>query len=101
MAASRGKCGHCIARHFDGFCRTEFLGCTSPPSGEIEWGAEVAFVQARPGSSLLAGWSWWWAAAELSGLMARLGNSGQKKDGRDLRLLWRSLQALGQLLAHG
>ena len=42
--------------------------------------------------SWLAHWGWWWATVELSGLVARLGNSGQVEDGRDLRLLGHGVQ---------
>lgn len=65
---------------------------TTSLTGGSEWGTEVALVQARPGGSLLADWSWWWATVGLSGLIARHGNSGQVEDGRDLRLLWCGLQ---------
>ena len=56
-------------------------------------GGARALVQARrrPGKRLapgLARWGWWWATVELSGLVVRLGNSGQVEDGRDLRLAW-------------
>ena len=40
----------------------------------------------------LAHRGWWWATVELSGLVARLGNSGQVEDGRDLRLLGHGVQ---------